>query len=87
MSEVSKNLPTEKRKMRPVAEMTTRENMQVHHHFCEMRNALVKAQLDWAQILMLAEGATQTALEAEVMAFLHEMQAHFSSLKKLLVQV
>lgn len=87
MSEVSKNLPQERKKMRPVAEMTTREGLQVHHHFCEMRNALLKAQLDWSQLNILAEGVTQTALEGEVMAFLHEMQVHFSSLKKLLVQV
>lgn len=77
----------EKQKLRPIATMTTRETLQIQNHLTQMRFAIIKAQTDVAHILMLAEGETQTALEGEVLGFLRDSQAHFSSLKKLLIEV
>lgn len=86
MSDHAKTLVLNRAKMRPLAGMTTRETLQIQHHLGQMRLKLIKAQTDVAHALMLEEGESQTALEAEVMGFMREAQAHFASLKDLLIE-
>lgn len=72
--------------MHAIDTMTTKQTFQVQNHLNQMRFAILKAQTDFAHALMVEPGATQEALQTEIVGFMRDAQAHFVELKKLLIK-
>jgi hypothetical protein len=72
--------------IKPVSDFTQRETYAVHSELIKLREATVKAQLDFAQAIMLEPGETSDSLQKEILLFLSSAHAHFKNLSDLLVK-
>lgn len=72
--------------IKPVGEFTQRETYAVHFELIKLREATTKAQLDFAQAIMLEPGNTSESLQKEILLFLSSAHTHFKNLSDLLVK-